>query len=85
MKIKNIKALCSASKNLAPVGYAPNYRLQVHVDKTTGELTWADIAGNGYIQYSNPNMVFVCNLDHPATMAEIREAVEDRLSELGIE
>ena len=84
MTIKNIRALCSASKNLAPVGYAPQYKLQVHLDKATGELTWADVTGTGYIQYSDPNMRFVCNLEHPATMAEIREIVEDRIRELEV-
>lgn len=78
MKIKGIKALCGASKNLDQVGYAPRYKLQVHIDTENGELFWADIVGNGFVQYSNPAMVFVCNIAHPATMAEIREMIEDR-------
>jgi hypothetical protein len=77
MKIKGIRALCSATKNLTPVGYAPNYKLQVHLDKATGKLYWADVVGTGYIQYNDPNMMFVCNIEHPATMAEIREMIED--------
>lgn len=76
MKIKGIRALCSASKHLTPVGYAPQYKLQVHLDKSTGELMWADVVGQNYIQYRNPNMVFICNIEHPTTMAEIRETVE---------
>lgn len=78
MKVKGIKALCSATKNLVPVGYAPRYKLQVHIDTETGELFWADIVGNGYIQYNNPARVFVCDIEHPATMAEIKEMLEDR-------
>ena len=78
MKVNGIKALCSATKNLDPVGYAPRYKLQVHIDAETGELFWADIVGNGYIQYQNPAMVFVCDIEHPATMAEIREMLEYR-------
>lgn len=78
MKVTGIKALCSASKNLAPVGYAPTYRLHVHIDVATGKLYWADIVGNGYIQYDDPNLVFIANIDHPATMAEIREMIADR-------
>lgn len=80
MKIKGIRELCSATKALDPVGYAPRYKIQVHLDKSTGKLWWADIAGsNSYIQYSDPNMVYICNIEHPATMAEIREMVDDRL------
>ena len=75
MKITNVRALCSATKNLSPLGYAPSYKLQVHLDKSTGKLWWADIVGNGYIQYNDPNMIFVCNIEHPATMAEIRDMV----------
>lgn len=86
MKITGIRALCSDSKGLTPVGYAPRYMLQVHLDKSTGKLWWADIASkNSYIQYNDPNMIFICNIEHPATMAEIREMVEDRLHYLEIE
>ena len=76
MKIKGIRALCSASKSLTPVGYAPAYKLQVHLNKATGELQWADVVGTGFIQYANPDMIFVCDIEHPATMAEIREMIE---------
>ena len=79
MEIKGIRALCSATKNLTPIGYASAYKLQVHLDKATGKLWWADVVGTGFIQYSDPNMVFICNIEHPATMAEIREMVEDRV------
>lgn len=75
MKITNVRALCSATKNLSPLGYAPNYKIQVHLDTSTGKLLWADVVGNGYIQYNDPNMIFVCNIEHPATMAEIRDMV----------
>ena len=75
MKVKGIRALCSATKELAPVGYAGSYKLQVHIDKNTGKLYWASIFGNGYIRYDD-SMVFVCNIEHPATMAEIREMIE---------
>lgn len=75
MKITNVRALCSATKNLSPIGYAPRYKLQVHLDTSTGKLWWADVVGNGYIQYNDPNMIFVCNIEHPATMAEIRDMV----------
>jgi len=76
MKIKGVRALCSASKGLTPVGYAPAYKLQVHLNKSTGELQWADVVGTGFIQYDNPDMIFVCEIAHPATMAEIREMIE---------
>ena len=75
MKITNVRALCSATKNLSPRGYAPSYKLQVNLDKSTGKLWWADIVGNSYILYNDPNMIFVCNIEHPATMAEIRDMV----------
>ena len=77
MKIKGIKALCSATKNLAPEGYAPSYKIQVHLDTTTGKLWWTDTTGNGYIQYNDPNMIYVCDIQHPATMDEIREMISD--------
>lgn len=76
MKIKGIRALCSATKGLTPVGYAPSYKLQVHLDKSTGELQWADVVGNSFIQYNDPNMIFVCDIEHPMTMAEIREEIK---------
>ena len=76
MKIKGIKQLCHDTKNLVPVGYAPNYKIQVHLDISTGKLWWADVVGAGFIQYDDPNMIFVCNIEHPATMAEIREMIE---------
>lgn len=76
MKIKGIRALCSATKKLAPVGYAPSYKLQVHLDTAAGKLWWADVVGNGYIRYDDPNMIFVCDIEHPATMADIREMLE---------
>jgi len=77
MKIMGIRNLCSATKNLAPEGYAPRYEIQVHLDTKTGKLYWADVVGNGYIQYNDPDMIYVCNIKHPATMAEIREMIED--------
>lgn len=64
-----------ATKNLAPVGYAPRYKLQVHIDRCTGKLYWADVTGNGIIQYNDANLIYVCNIEHPATMAEIREMI----------
>lgn len=76
MKIKGIRALCSATKGLTPVGYAPAYKLQVRLNTSTGELQWADVVGTDFIQYDNPDMLFVCNIEHPATMAEIREMIE---------
>ena len=77
MKITGIRTLCSATKNLTPEGYAPAYKLQVHLDKSTGKLYWADVTGNGYIQYNDPDMIYVCNIEHPATMAEIRDMVDN--------
>ena len=76
MKIKGIRALCSATKGLSPLGYAPSYKIQVHLDKSTGKLYWADIIGNGYIQYNDDNLIYVCNIEHPATMAQIREMID---------
>ena len=79
MEIKGLRALCSATKNLAPEGYASACKIQVHIDKSTGKLYWADVVGTGYIQYNDPNMIFIGNIEHPATMAEIREMVEYRV------
>lgn len=75
-KITGIKALCSATKDLSPVGYAPKYKLQVHVDKATGKLYWADIVGNGTIQYHDDDLIYLCDIEHPATMAEIRDMIQ---------
>ena len=77
MKIKGIRSLCSATKALSPEGYAPSYKIQVHLDKATGKLWWADTTGTGYIQYDDPNMIYVCDIQHPATMAEIREMISN--------
>lgn len=80
MKVKGIKALCSASKGLSPVGYLPNYKIHVHINTNTGELIWADIVGNGYIHYHDPAIRYLFELEHPATMKEIREEIEYKLS-----
>lgn len=75
MKIVNMRALCSASKTLAPIGYLPHYILQVNLDISNGRLCWAYVTENSYVQYDDPNMIFVCYIYHPATMAEIRDMV----------
>lgn len=79
MKLKYVRYLCSATKNLDPIGFAPRYKIQVHLDKSTGKLYWTEICGNAYVQYNDPDLVFIGNIEHPATMAEIREMVEERL------
>jgi hypothetical protein len=79
MKIHGIKKLCSATKDLAPAGYLPKYKIQVHINTETGELTWADVTGNGFIQYDNPAWRFVMNIDHPATMRELTERITEKL------
>ena len=59
MKIIGMKKLCSATNGLDPVGYAPRYKIQVHLDISTGRLYWADIIGNGYIQYNDDDLVYL--------------------------
>ena len=80
MKIKGIKKLCGATKNLSPDGYLPRYKIQVHVDIKAGELYWADVVGSGYILYHDPDLLFVCNIEHPTTMKEIKQMVEERVN-----
>ncbi len=77
MKVIGIKKLCSATKNLAPWGYAPTYKLQVCVDRSNGKLYWADVVGNGYIQYNDPNRILVGNIEHPMSMACLRDMIRD--------
>ena len=80
MKIIGMKKLCSATRELAPVGYAPRLKIQVNLDIRTGRLYWADVIGNGYIQYNDDDLVYVCTIEHPMTMAEIKTLVLDCLA-----
>lgn len=84
MTIHGIKQLCSASRNLAPKGFAPRYQLQVNLDLETGKLYWADIVGHGQIQYNDPHLIYVGKISHPVTMAEIREMIDRALEWRGI-
>lgn len=77
MKVKGIKQLCSATKDLAPEGYLPKYKLQVHIDKSNGKITWSTIVGNGEIQYPGDDMILVGNIEHPMSMASIRDMIRD--------
>lgn len=77
MKIKGLRQLCGATKNLPPKGYAPRYKIQVHIDVNTGNLIWSDIVGNGCIVYDDHTFHLI-DIEHPATMAEIKEMVDCR-------
>lgn len=80
MKITGIKKVCTASKVLAPEGYAPRLMLQVNVNTKTGAVDYDVLPANsGYIVHNDPDIYFVCNIFHPATMDEIRNTVQARL------
>ena len=78
LKIKGLKAIAGASKDLQ--GYYSGRYLQVNYNRTTGEAWYNEhvsLGQNSWTQYDDKDIINCGNISEPATMAQLREIIEE--------
>ena len=78
MKLIGLKKAAGVTRN---VSYHRGGRVQISVDRSTGEILTAYHVGQNWSCYREHNIVPVCFAYAPMTMTEIRFAVECCLKE----
>ena len=85
MIIKGIKKIAGETKGLEGF-YSPCY-LQLNYDVSTGEA-WTNglfsVGHNDFVRYKDENILRVCFMYEKTTMKELREKIEQAVSESGI-
>ena len=78
-KIVGLKKIAGESKKLnGPYG---SYHLDVFYDTKTGKAWASAQIGNSYCVYDDANIVRICSLHEPRTMAEIKRTIIEVLDE----
>jgi hypothetical protein len=81
MKYTGIKAAAGATKNLN--GYYSGEYVELFVDKSSGKV-WTvfhhSIGQQTWTEYHDDNIIKCGNISSPATMAEIKEMIENAFS-----
>lgn len=72
MTLTGIKRACAESRHIA---YDRGLVTRIYVDRSTGRVIAETLPANNWIVWSDPDVLEVCTLYAPATMAEIRRAV----------
>ena len=78
MKLIGLKKAAGVTRN---VSYLRGGRVQISVDRSTGEIFATYHVGQSWSCYRDHNIVTVCFAYGPMTMTEIRFAVELCLNE----
>lgn len=82
MKMKGLKKVSGQTMNYGD--YSGKYD-EVFYDRATGE-TWTvfqyNLGGNSWTEYSDENVVKICDAYRHMTMQELADAIRDRVAEM---